>query len=39
MTSQLEVRPAVRQHGRRDYSVVRRRAPSSPLARVSAACR
>ena len=39
MTSHLQIRAAVRQHGRRDYSVATHHAPSSPLGRVLAARR
>ena len=39
MTSHLQMRTAVRQHGRRDYTVAPPGAPSSPLGRVSAARR
>ncbi|HEY5777783.1 MAG TPA: hypothetical protein VIT00_03550 [Terrimicrobiaceae bacterium] len=39
MNRQLQVRAAVRQHGRRDYSLATSRASSSPLERVSAPCR
>ena len=39
MTSQLEVRAAVRQHGRRDYSVATIELPELFVGRVSAACR
>ena len=39
MTSQLRVRAAVRQHGRRDYSVATHMLPRVSLRPVSAACR
>jgi hypothetical protein len=37
MNNQLQLRMAIRQHGRRDYSVATHRAPSSLLGRLSTA--